>query len=120
MGIGYAIGTLIGHIGHRILQRLDLEPPARAKRICWIVVSVAAVGVVLLSTFVWPIWQNDQRDLVSMEHVTRLVTLPMLIVTAILLLVLVLFGRLIARGVIRLHRFNSAPPAAGRSPSRSR
>ena len=42
-----------------------------------------------------------------MDDVSRLVTLPMLIVTAILLLVLVLFGRLIGRGVERLYRFNA-------------
>ena len=105
--IGYAIGTLGGRIGHLVLQRFDREPTAPAKRISWMVVGAASVVVLLLTTFVWPRWQNEQRVLVDLEDISRLVTLPMLLVTAVLLLVLVLFGRLIGRGVERMYRFFS-------------
>ena len=106
MAIGYALGTLAGRIGHLALRRFGREPSPSAKRTAWLVVAAAGVIVLVAATIVWPRWQNEQRLLVDMDRISRLVTLPMLIVTALLLLVLVLFGRLIGRGVERLYRFN--------------
>ena len=106
--IGYALGTLAGHIGHRILQRGGWEPSAKRRRTAWIALGVAAAIILLLTVTIWPTVWNDQRDLVAMGHVSWVLTLPMLLVAAVLLLLLVLLGRLVARGVIRLHRFNSS------------
>jgi uncharacterized membrane protein len=106
VAIGYALGTLAGRIGHLLLQRFDREPSAPVRRTAWIVVAASGAIVLVASTIVWPRWQNEQRPLVDLEPISRIVTPPMLVVTAILLLVLVLFGRLIGRGVERLYRFN--------------
>jgi uncharacterized membrane protein len=106
VAIGYALGTLAGRIGHLALRRFGREASPSAKRTAWLVVAAAGVIVLVAATIVWPRWQNEQRLLVDMDRISRLVTLPMLIVTALLLLVLVLFGRLIGRGVERLYRFN--------------
>lgn len=107
VAIGYAIGTLAGRIGHLVLRRVGREPSPSVKRGAWLGAWGVAIVVVVATTFVWPRWQNEQRALVDMEDVSRLVTLPMLLVTAVLLLILILFGRLIGRGVERLYRFNA-------------
>lgn len=104
--IGYALGTLAGHVAHRIMQRAGWEPSARRRRAAWTSIAVAGGIVLLLTAVLWPTVWNDQRDLVDMEHLSAVVVLPMLVVGAVLLLLLVLLGRLVARGVIRLHRFN--------------
>lgn len=107
VALGYALGTLAGRIGHLVLRRFGGEPSPSAKRGAWIGVAAVGILVLVLTTLVWPRWQNEQRVLVDMDRISRLVTLPMLLLTAVLLLLLVLFGRLIGRGVERLYRFNA-------------
>jgi uncharacterized membrane protein len=106
VALGYAIGTLAGHVGHRLLQRWDREPPASSKRWAWWAVALGGLVVLVLSIVVWPNWQDDQRDLLGMEGISRWGAIPMVLVATLVLGLLVLLGRLIGRGVIRLHRFN--------------
>lgn len=115
VAIGYALGTLAGSIGHRLLQRYDREPDATQRRAAWIGIAVLAGLVVLLCVVVWGRWQNDQRELVDLGPISWALAIPVLVVAAILTVVLALIGRGIARGVQRLDRFNQRhlPKVAG-------
>lgn len=106
IAIGYAIGTLGGHVGHRILQRFEVQPSASVKRSAWLVAAVGAVGAALVNWIVWPSWQSSQRELLAMDPDSRVVVLWMQLVAAVVVVLLGLFGRLVGRGVQRVHRFN--------------
>ncbi|MCB1040522.1 MAG: alpha/beta-hydrolase family protein [Acidimicrobiales bacterium] len=106
IAIGYAIGTLLGRVGHLLLQRFGLEVPESARRGArWGVVG-GAFAVSVLSWTAWPDWQDAQRDLLGMDHDPRVVALPMQLVALVVASMLGLFGRWVGRGVQRLHRFN--------------
>jgi uncharacterized membrane protein len=55
--------------------------------------------VVVAGLALWPGWQNQQRDLVGMEHVSAGALGPMVAVTVVLFGVLFLVGRLVGHGV---------------------
>lgn len=113
--IGYAIGTLVGAIGHRVLGRWGKEPTLRARRTAWAGLLALGLLVLLGTVVVWSSWQNDQRALVDLDPISRALVVPMVLVAAVLLMVLGLLGRAIARGVQRLDRFTNRhlPGAAG-------
>ena len=52
----------------------------------------------------WPGWQNQQRDLVGMEHVSAAALGPMVAVTLVLFGLLFLVGRLVGHGVALVDR----------------
>jgi uncharacterized membrane protein len=55
---------------------------------------VVAAGLAL-----WPGWQNQQRDLVGMEHLSPAALLPMVAVTLVVFGLLFLLGRLVGHGI---------------------
>jgi uncharacterized membrane protein len=105
VAIGYGIGTFAGWLGHLGLRRWWREPSARAKRIAWIVLAAMAALALLGAVLVWVPWQNDQRDLVGMEHLGMTAVAPMLLLAAVVTVVLVLIGRAVGLAVRALHRF---------------
>ena len=64
---------------------------------------VAAV-VVVAGLALWPGWQNQQRDLVGMEHVGPVVLAPMVAATLVVFGVLFLVGRVVGHGILLLDR----------------
>lgn len=98
-GAGYALGTLLGSIGHRLLDRLGRTPsPALAARAHRVAPIVAGV-VVATGAVVWPLTQNAQRDRFGVAHVSIADTATMLGLTLVLLAVLTFVGRLVSHGV---------------------
>jgi uncharacterized membrane protein len=47
----------------------------------------------------WPGWQNQQRDLVGMEHLSAAALAPMVAVTLVVFGLLFLLGRLVGHGI---------------------
>ena len=104
IGFAYMVGTLIGYWGHRLLERLDRSPSASARQIAWQAFGVLAIVVFVLGIIVWPRWQNEQRDLLTLEHIVRSEMISVLLVTAIVVVILGLIGRLVWRGVTAVDR----------------
>ena len=104
IGFGYMVGTLFGYWGHRLLARLHRSPSASTRKIVWRAFGVLAILVAVLGIIVWPRWQNEQRDLLTLAHISRFEMVPVLIVTAILVVILGLIGRLVWRGVTAVDR----------------
>ena len=102
---GYAIGTLFGYWGHRLLRRLEREPSARTRRIVWRSFWALFVLVLVIGGIVWPRWQNEQRDLLTLPHISAVSVIPVLLVTAILTVVLGLIGRALWGGVRAIDRW---------------
>lgn len=114
--IGYALGMLLRYI---IRQFTHSHPvPATVRRIVVVAVAAGGVLVVGIALIAWPRWQNQQRELIGMEPIGVAAAPIMVIVALVLMAVLGLLGRLIARGVVRVHRFNLRHlPAALASPA---
>jgi uncharacterized membrane protein len=101
---GYAIGILVGLIVHVVLARLHRQPHGFVRRMAWRVLAVVIAAVVILGLVVWPVWQNDQRDLLQMAHVSPLAVVPMLVATLVLLALLMAIGRLLGHLVLWIDR----------------
>ncbi|MGY6500396.1 MAG: alpha/beta hydrolase [Acidimicrobiales bacterium] len=104
--IGYAIGVLAARVLMPLLRWLDAVPGPQHRSQARQTMLVVAALVVAVGAVVWPRWQNEQRELVDLGPISTLQTLPMLVLTVVLAVVLGLIGRVIGRGVVRLHRFN--------------
>jgi uncharacterized membrane protein len=102
--IGYLLGTLAGHGVAAVLRRLGRTPAPRARRRAWVALGVAGAVVVVAGLALWPGWQNQQRDLVDLEHVSPAVLAPMAAVTLVLFGLLLLVGRLVGHGVVLFDR----------------
>jgi uncharacterized membrane protein len=101
---GYLLGTLIGTGVRWVLRRLGREPTPGARRRAWLALGVAGAVVVVAGLALWPGWQNQQRDLVGMEHVSAAALGPMAAVTVVLFGLLFLVGRLVGHGVVLVDR----------------
>lgn len=106
LAIGIALGTLLSHVVHRGLDHYGKEPSAALEQRAWQVLAVLGLIAVVAGGFLWPSWQNDQRDLVSLEPISGVASVPMLVLTLVLTVVLVVLGRLIGKGVGAVNRFN--------------
>lgn len=104
IGVAYMVGTLIGYWGHRLLARMDRSPNTSARQIAWRAFGVFAIVVAILGIIVWPRWQNEQRDLLTLAHISRFEMIPVLLVTAIVVVILGRIGRLVWRGVTAVDR----------------
>ncbi|HEX2158547.1 MAG TPA: alpha/beta-hydrolase family protein [Actinomycetes bacterium] len=102
--IGYLLGTLAGYVLEAVLRRLGRTPARRARRRAWLALGVAGAVVVVAGLALWPGWQNQQRDLVDMEHLSPAVLAPMAAVTLVLFGLLLLAGRLVGHGIALLDR----------------
>lgn len=102
--IGYLVGTWIGRGVHAVLHLRGRQPGKAATRRAWIVLGIVAAVLAIAALIAWVISQNDQRDLVTLEHISAIVIPPMLIVTVLLGAVLVIIGRLVGHGIASLER----------------
>jgi uncharacterized membrane protein len=92
---GYGVGTLLAWIGQLVLRRTGRELGDRARRLAWTSLGVAAVAVLVTGSVFWLRWQNEHRALLSMDDVSGVVVVPMLALTAAVVLVLGLLCRLV-------------------------
>lgn len=111
LGIGYALGTLGGWVvrrvrGERRLARTPLTARLPAGLPRWLPIATIALVVVVAGSVSWVRWQNQQRRLLAMDALAGLVTLPMLVLTVVLAVVLGMIGRLVGGAVRRLDRWN--------------
>ena len=102
--IGYLLRTLAGYGVAALLGRLGRTPSPRVRRYGWRALGVVAAVVVVAGLALWPGWQNQQRDLVDMEHVGPAVMAPMAAATLVVIGVLFLVGRLVGHGIWLLDR----------------
>jgi uncharacterized membrane protein len=100
--IGYLLGTLAGYGVEAVLGRLGRTPSRRVGRRGWQALGVVAAVVVVAGLALWPGWQNQQRDLVGMEHVGPAVLAPMVAATLVVFGLLFLVGRLVGHGLRKL------------------
>jgi uncharacterized membrane protein len=105
--VGYLLGTLAGYGVAALLRRLGREPTRRAGRLAWLVLGVVAVVVVAAGLGQWTGWQNQQRDLVDMEHLSPSVLVTVAGVTLAVFVVLFLLGRLVGHGIVGFDRLLS-------------
>lgn len=106
LGVGYALGTLAGWLVHRAIDRWGRPIDPGVRRVAWLLLGAAWAVALAASLVVWVRWQDQHRALVTMEPLGGFQVVPMLLVTLALVLVLGLIGRLVARGVRAIHRFN--------------
>ncbi len=104
--VGYAIGTLGGRLIRAGLRSSGRRIPGTAFRRSRLLLGSLALLAVLIGAFSWVGWQNDQRDLFGMDHVAAASAVPMLVVTAVLILVLTSLGRLVGGTVRAVDRWN--------------
>jgi uncharacterized membrane protein len=105
--VGYLLGTLAGYAAGALLRRLGRAPTPRAGRLAWLALGVVAVVVVAAGLVQWTGWQNQQRDLVDMEHLSPSVLVTVVGVTLAVFLVLFLVGRLVGHGIAAFDRLLS-------------
>jgi uncharacterized membrane protein len=101
------IGTFVGWVVHRVFIRFRWNLSEQVRRGLWIAVCVAGVLVLVTGLLVWTKWQNEQRDLFGMDHLSPVALLPMVLVTAVLTVILVSLGRIIWRGIRAIDRWLS-------------
>jgi uncharacterized membrane protein len=106
-GIGCAIGTAGGALAHAGLARADRRPDERARALAWRGLAVVGALVVLAGLVVWPRWQTEQRELVELGPLGAGAAVPMAVVTALLLVVVTVIGRLGWRGILATDRLTS-------------
>lgn len=104
--LGYAIGALAGAIGRAALARAARTVSEQTLRIARWSVGGGTAAVLLVAVLGWARWQNQQRDLLAMEHLSGWLVIPMLAVAAVLAVVFTVIGRLVGRGVAAVQRFN--------------
>jgi uncharacterized membrane protein len=118
--IGYAIGSVLGSLAHRLLERAGRTPGTSTARWGWIVLGAAWLIGGVVGAVQWTGWQNDQRDFMGMPPVgwsdAALVGVVSLAVAVVLVIVSRAIGRLVGalNGLIgrRLPSLPSAPVTA--------
>jgi uncharacterized membrane protein len=98
------IGAVIGWVLRRLRSWAEWSTGDR-RRWAWRALTgvgliAAAIGLVL-----WLAWQNDHRDLVNLDGLPVWHVIPMVIATALVFLILLFFGRLVAWFACRIERF---------------
>jgi uncharacterized membrane protein len=106
LGIGYVLGTLAGWAVHLLLRRVGRAPSEQTRRWAWMLLAGAWSVALAASLAVWVRWQDQQRELVTLEPLGGAAVIPVLLVTALLAGLLVVVGRLVWRGVRAVHRFS--------------
>jgi len=106
IAVGYGIGSAIGAGIRWISRRLDWSGLSGShRRLAWLLAGAAVIVLLAGSAVLWFGWQNEQRDLVSMDHLAMWNTAAMVGLAAVLTVVLIMIGRLIGYGIYRLNGF---------------
>jgi uncharacterized membrane protein len=104
--IGYVVGVAIGALGRWALQRTGRADWGRSwSRSAWITLPVVAGLLLVLGLVQWPGWQNEQRDLVELAHISPAVVVVMAVAALAIFAVLVIVGRVVLYLVRALERF---------------
>jgi uncharacterized membrane protein len=107
IGAGIVVGTVVGWCINRIMRRFSWTLGPGARRGMLLGLIAAASCVVVLGLIVWPNWQNDQRDLMGMEHISATALIPMVLATLVLSVIVIWLGRIVWRGVRAVDRWVS-------------
>jgi uncharacterized membrane protein len=107
IGFALVLGTFIGWLLRRLMLRFHWALPAKVRTVLWIALGVIAAVTFVVGLVVWTPWQNDQRDLMGVEHISAGGLVPMVLVTLVLTLFLIVIGRIVWRGVRAIDRFVS-------------
>lgn len=103
LALGYGIGSLIGRTWSR-LGGGGLAPGARRR--VRIGLGMAWATIVLAGVVMFPIWQNEARDLVAMPRLGWWEGIPMAIASLPVAIGLVWLGHRIGGGLRAINRFN--------------
>ena len=98
---------MVGWCVNRVMRRFDWSLRSGARHGMLLGLLAAASCVVVLGLIVWPNWQNDQRDLMGMEHISATALVPMVLATLVLTVIVVWLGRIVWRGVRAVDRWVS-------------
>ncbi|MGW0176033.1 alpha/beta hydrolase [Rhodococcus sp. NPDC003322] len=106
-GISVAIGYGIGCLAAWLVRGCGVSPAwsPRTRRIGWWLLGAAAVITVPVLLVLGGVWQNQVRDLVSVEHTESGHALFVFVVAVVVWFVLLSAARGIRAGTIRMSRF---------------
>ena len=104
--VGYALGTLGGRVVRAVLRRRGAHLPAVGWHRARFGLGALGALAVVIGPLRWLGWQNTQRELVDMAHLSGIVVLPMLVLTVVLGAVLATGGRVVGAAVRHLDRWN--------------
>ncbi len=104
--LGYALGTVGARLVHLVLRRLDRTPGPELRGRVRQGLAVLAVGTVAVGLPLWLRWQDEQRELVTLDALAPVVVLPMVLLTVVLMAVIAPVGRLVGAAVRKLDRWN--------------
>jgi len=99
LAIGYGIGTLVGCGVEQLLARRGRSPGGVSRRRSWIVLVAAWLVAIVLGSRLWLGWQNEQRSLMGMTPIVWLDAVLMSVLSLLAAVLLVIVGRVVARGV---------------------
>lgn len=97
--IGYLLGALAGSGVHATLRHLGRAPERRFRRRAWRVLAVCGVVVMAASLALWPVWQNQQRQLVDMERLSLMASVWALMLSIVVFGVLLALGRVVGHAI---------------------
>jgi len=106
LAIGYAVGTLGARIVYAGLRHWHRLPTATVRRRSRQVLTGVAGVAALVGLGFWLRWQDQQRDLLNMDHLGVASVIPLVILTAILTVILLALGRTVGAAVRHLDRWN--------------
>lgn len=104
IGLGLAVGTLVASIAAEVARRTHRRLPTPLGDLSRPVTLGAATVVGVVGSVLWVVWQREQASLLNAEPLTAGAVIPMLVVTALVTVVLIVIGRVLAGGVRRLNR----------------
>ncbi len=110
--IGYGLGALLFWAGAGAMR---WRPTWRGRRIAWIVLVVAGIAVVVPALYVSGVWNNETRQLMTLDPIspwTAAKSLPLAVLIWFVLLVVARLLRAAARGLDRLFGRKLPRPAA--------
>ncbi|WP_233808009.1 alpha/beta-hydrolase family protein [Paraburkholderia sp. HP33-1] len=105
LAIGYGLGTLADRGVHRLIARWRRSPGSEIRRRSWIVLAVAWLIALVLGSNLWLGWQNEQRSFMGMASLVWLDGLLVGVLSPFAAALLVVVGRVVARGVGAVKRF---------------
>ena len=103
--IGYAIGSLAGSWGHRLLKRWAPSYDNVVRRRTRIIVRAAWLFGILFGATLWMRLQNEQRDLMGMASISWLDAVLMGALSPLAGLLLIVVGQVIAKRFVAIRRF---------------
>ncbi len=115
--LGLGLGTLAAASVRKVLDLLKMPVPKLITAYRWQVFGISSAVVAIVGLIRWLGWQNDQRDLVTMDHLAPASALVALAVAVIVTIVFVAIGRIVSHPVRLLDRVlcRKLPIVAARS-----